>query len=546
MNIVSNKVGDIDTLGHMTNPNPNSYDVVPYPGGSFVWTHPNRLATTATLLGMRPPPVAHCRVLELGCGRGRNLIPLAAGLPQGEFIGIDLSACQIANGQAMAAALGLSNLVLRHFDILEVDGSFGRFDYIIAHGIYSWTPPAVQDKILAICKRNLAPNGVAYVSYNTYPGWRLYGLSRDFMLYHTRHMAEPAARAAQARAALAFLAEAIPAVNGFAQAFQPYVAFLQRYLATAADSADSFLLHDELAEINEPVYFHQFAAHAANHGLQYLAEAEFRDNLPTKLPTPILQKVQAMASNLIELEQYLDFVRNRAFRRTLLCHQQIRLNRRPQPVLLAHFYLTSQARLMEAAPELRSTEVEQFHSQKDETIFSTAHPVTKAALRCLVEQWPQAVSFERLLALAGERSGLAAVSPADRDKLAANLLQAYGHSPYLVELHVQPPDVAAVTSDRPVASPAARWQAQESKTVTNLYHQRVNLTELERQLLPALDGSRDRCALLHTLLEHALNHALPVVAQGQPVTEAGALRESLDKEIGLSLERFRQEALLAG
>ena len=125
-----------------------SYDAVPYPDYSYFESHPDRVATMATLFGMKPPPVDRCRVLELGCAGGGNLIPMAYGLPQSEFVGIDTSARQIAAGQEKASALGLKNVTLQPLDILDVNTDHGQFDYIIAHGVFSWVPRVVQDKIL--------------------------------------------------------------------------------------------------------------------------------------------------------------------------------------------------------------------------------------------------------------------------------------------------------------------------------------------------------------------------------------------------------------
>ena len=171
--------------------NRTAYDEVPYVSFPFPQTHPDRLATIATLLGMDPPPVGRCRVLELGCAAGGNLIPMALGLPDSEFVGIDLSTRQIAEGRAAVDALGLQNITLEPVNILEIEADFGQFDYIIAHGVYSWVPADVQDKLLEVCRQNLSPNGVAYVSYNTYPGWRLHGAIRDMMLYHTQDLSDP-------------------------------------------------------------------------------------------------------------------------------------------------------------------------------------------------------------------------------------------------------------------------------------------------------------------------------------------------------------------
>ncbi len=145
---------------------PYSYDAVPYTSWPYPQSHPDRLATMATLFGLKPQPVDHARVLELGCASGGNLIPMAVAMPESHFIGIELSARQLAEGQETVRRLGLTNIELHQKNILEVGPDLGRFHYILAHGVYSWVPEPVQDKILAVCQENLEPGGVAYVSYN--------------------------------------------------------------------------------------------------------------------------------------------------------------------------------------------------------------------------------------------------------------------------------------------------------------------------------------------------------------------------------------------
>ncbi|MBA3531908.1 MAG: class I SAM-dependent methyltransferase, partial [Ardenticatenales bacterium] len=170
----------------------DSYDETPFLKQTYV--HVDGMATIAALQGLRPAPVAACRVLELGCGSGSNLIAMAYGLPESRFLGIDLSAQQSADGQATVAELGLPNVEIRQGDILAVDDSFGPFDYIIAHGVYSWVPPVVREKVLSICRERLAPQGIAYVSYNVFPGWHPLLIIREMLRYHTRDLCHPLER----------------------------------------------------------------------------------------------------------------------------------------------------------------------------------------------------------------------------------------------------------------------------------------------------------------------------------------------------------------
>jgi cyclopropane fatty-acyl-phospholipid synthase-like methyltransferase len=144
------------------------------------------LATLARLFGLSPKRVDESRVLEIGCASGGNLIPMAASLRRSAFIGIDFSATQVRQGVANIEALGLTNVRLLNMNLLDFGDEFGEFDYIIAHGVYSWVPPDVQAKLLAVGARQLAPDGIAYVSYNTLLGWNMRGVIRDAMLFHTR------------------------------------------------------------------------------------------------------------------------------------------------------------------------------------------------------------------------------------------------------------------------------------------------------------------------------------------------------------------------
>jgi methyltransferase-like protein/SAM-dependent methyltransferase len=535
---------------------PNIYDQVPYPSLSFTRSHPDHLATLATLLGMDPPPVEHCRVMELGCASGGNLMPMAQGLPESEFVGIDLSARQIAEGRATVDALGLKNVALKHMNILDVNADLGQFDYIIAHGVYSWVPPAVQDKILAICKQNLVPNGVAYVSYNTYPGWHLLGTIRDMMLYHIRHVAEPRARAAEARALLDFLADSPAENTPHGSLLHFYISFIKERLLP---KDDAFLLHDELSEVNEPDYFYQFAERAMCHGLQYLADAQFRTMLPDNFPAKVSHSLRQMAKDTIALEQYMDFLRNRLFRQTLLCHQDVQLNVSGASERLADFYIASSALPVEPKPDIHSRSVEKFCAS-DDAMLSTDHPVTKAGMLYLIEMWPQSVPFNTLLDEARTRlNGAACHEPSrmaqdtapcraanDAQVLGANLLRAYGYSDSLVELHVYAPHFVLEISECPVVSPVARLQAQTGTKVTNMRHERINLNGISCHLLRYLDGSHDRAALLDVLEGLAVEGVIEVRQDDEPVKDAEQARITLDGMLDSQLHRLARAALLVG
>lgn len=178
----------------------NAYDEFPYESKPFEGSHPNRPAAVGGLYGMRTAPPDRCRVLELGCASGGNLLPMAAYLPGSEFVGVDLSAVQIEAAQRAAAMAWLANVRFHAASIADITPDFGRFDYVVAHGVYSWVPPLVRDKLLAVCAANLAPEGIAYVSYNTYPGWHLRGMVRDMLRYRSDRLQTAREKVVQARA----------------------------------------------------------------------------------------------------------------------------------------------------------------------------------------------------------------------------------------------------------------------------------------------------------------------------------------------------------
>jgi methyltransferase-like protein/ubiquinone/menaquinone biosynthesis C-methylase UbiE len=525
-------------------PTATSYDEVPYPSYSFAQTHPDRLATLATLFGLSPPPVEHCRVLELGCASGGNLIPMAEGLPHSEFVGIDLSSRQIADGQAAAAKLGLKNVTLGQANVVDVPDGFGPFDYIIAHGLYSWVPREVQDKILSVCKRSLAPNGVAYVSYNTYPGWHARGAVREMMRFHARQVTDPKERVAQARALLDFLAESAPSRR------PAYVEMLKDEQLLLRSRLDPYVLHEHLTEVNEPVYFHEFVERAARHGLQYLAEAEVSTMMPRWLGPATAAALAKLGDDSLGREQYLDFVTNRAFRQTLLCHHEVPLRRVMKPEAVMAFRITSPARCTSAQPNLRPGRPEEFRAPTGTTL-GTDHALTKAALLHLEEVWPRCLTFDALQAAARTRLAeggpvvqVAAAYDRDTQELAGTLLQAFTAD--VVELHAYEPAFVVEPGVRPVASGWARLQAAGSDHVTNRRHELVPLDDLARFALSQLDGSRDRPALLEAVLRQVTAHGLVVQQHGQPVTDPGRLRDVLAHGLEVKLRGLGKSALLAG
>ena len=177
----------------------SAYGAVPYPSLTFPQTNPDRLATMAAFFGMKPASPQHCRALELGCGDGTNLISFAHLFPESEFIGVDLVENQISVANETASTLALQNIEFLQRDLINVDtAELGKFDFIIAHGLYSWVPESVRERILQIYANCLSPNGVGYISYNAFPGSHIRQMIDQMMKYRVADITDPSERVQKA------------------------------------------------------------------------------------------------------------------------------------------------------------------------------------------------------------------------------------------------------------------------------------------------------------------------------------------------------------
>ena len=454
------------------------YDVVPYPGHPFAQTHPDRLATLGTLFRIDPPPVEACRVLELGCGDAGNLVPMAVTLPGGRFVGIDAAEGAVARGRALVEALGLTNVTLDVGQIEELELPSEAFDYVIAHGVYSWVDTAVRNRLLELCRSTLSERGIAYVSYNVLPGGRVSGALRDMLVFHTAGVDDPAERIENARALLRLLAE------GWSDDYE-FGAIMRRQSERLLERRDETLFHDELAAVNKPVYFHEFMAHAARCGLQYLAEADFFEMQTGVLPEQLSDELLRV-EDVIRREQYLDFIKGRMFLQTLLCRAELELDRSPQSLIVEDLAVSSPTQPAGASD--RKGRVT-FEGPTGSTL-TTDHPLVARALERVGNSWPGAIWVRDLIP--------DDTSEADRVAVCGAVLRCYAAN--LVQLHATPPPLTASVSERPDASPLARHQARSGQLVTNLRHASVRLEDdLGRRLVVLLDGTRDRDQLLHEL-----------------------------------------------
>ena len=471
-------------------------DRIHYPGGAWEHSHPDRIAVNARMYGLSPAPVERCRVLELGCGAGGNLIPMAYGLPDAHFLGIELAARPVELGRGLAAALGLSNIELQQHDILDIPANLGEFDYIIAHGVYSWVPAPVRDALMSVFARHLAPEGIAYLNFNALPGGHLRNLARDLMRFRLAVFDDPEAHGRDAVRFVRLVAGAQP--EG-----APYREILEEELGRIEHNPISVLFHDDLVPAHQAFHFRSVVEHAGRHGLQYLCEARPADVHPGRYPKPIQAALHRFGGGRIPREQCFDFLVCQMYRCSLFCREGIALAPPADLDGMRDLRAASPIRPTPAPADLTDGIAATFLAP-DGASVRLDDSAAKAALEILAEHWPASVGIESLLRDARKHAGRPG-RPTQLERREFAGFIATNHAMGFVYLHTWEPPMATVVSDRPVASALARIEIERGDQVTSLRHRPVEIDDpIAAAAIARLDGTRDLAAI-HEEVSRALS-----------------------------------------
>lgn len=462
----------------MPDPLAARYDAIPYRHGAIPASHPARTGAIARILGISSAPPDRCRVLELGCAEGMNLLPLAERFPDSEFTGLDISPAQIATGEAARAACGFKNVRLVCGDVRDFDP--GTFDYIIAHGVYSWVPDDAKDALIALIARALPPSGVAYVSYNVHPAAGPIASLRAIVRTELDRLA-PTEEPAAASHLLRLLRESFATMPG------PYSASMRILLDEMLAKPIALCLNDELATVNDPVTFLAFTAHAARHGLQFLAEAHFASMPFQHLPAAARAPLAGLGLDTMRAQQFLDLLGHRSFRNSLLVRAS-ELPSEPDAAVIRDcaigFYMFPTGGRMDLAPGLPL----RLEGRHDFTM-SVENAAQKAFFAALCEAAPARIPFLAACARAAEllcNHGI--TTPLDDTLLRDGVLSLFTAD----QLDL----VLAGTGEwlRPASAPSAlkRWQAANGFGVANRWHESVALSDEHRRLLASESTAADK------------------------------------------------------
>lgn len=314
--------------------NPNPYDQLPYRCQPIEWTAPERLAL-ASLLHQGPvPDLRRYRVLELGCGDGSNLLPLAYYRPQASFVGIDGASTQIRLAQHRQQQLHVPNVEFMALDFLQANDRLdGTFDFIIAHGVFSWVPDVARDALFALCQQRLADDGLLYLNYNTRPGWNVRGMVRDYLLGSSDRSQPLLLRAQSAQAAAAKMAQSLATEQ------HPFSQLLANEFQFVCDNHVSYVAHEYLAEHNHAYWRSEFLALATAYGFHCVADADYNyasGRVDAALPARLIS--MGLAGR--ELKDTEDLVSYRQLHTPILSWQRAQA-RQPEHAILRQLQVAS-------------------------------------------------------------------------------------------------------------------------------------------------------------------------------------------------------------
>lgn len=390
------------------------YEQQPYPDSIFHFTHPAHTGALAKLFG-HPGPAdpATARILDVGCGQGANLIRIARDLPGADCIGLDLAEVHIQQARRNAATAGLNNIQFIRADLLEYDVAGQPFDFIIAHGFFTWVPDDVRERLLSICRDHLTPEGLAVISYNCLPGWSarsglrlLMQMENEVQGNSGRDLLKGAGRV------LDFFDRALPAV-----AQLPHAPLLKAEMNHLRSKAPDIVLHDELEPLNDPQYLLQFAQWAQAHGLGYICDTSLLNDWLEIYSGDIKQALSRFGMNRMQALQYIDFLMNRDFRRSIVCPVKAgaQLTAQPDPRNLHGLWVASRLSA-EDSDQPQSTRTYRFiplnESPGDSTtptkppreMLQVSDALTQAFLDELAEPLGQFKNVDAVFAVACRRS----------------------------------------------------------------------------------------------------------------------------------------------
>lgn len=452
-------------------------------------------------------------MLEIGCGNGENLVSAATYLPRAHFVGFDLAAGAIAAGVQAAKASAAPNVQLFAADIRQVrrDGLAGHapgsFDYVIAHGMYSWVPEPVREDLLAVMRSALGRNGVGFLSINALPGWELRRALRELARDKTASIDAPDAKVAATLRLVKEIGSSGKDARGFFGVLSAAAREYEEHITRATPDEAPFsryVFHDLLAEHNDAFSVTEVTQRLARAGLRLVCE--------TPLHTTRAGTFTDLATEMART--------GTPFLQVLVQRDDAEPARGPDASAVPALFLW--ADLTPVSPGTYKT-----------TTGALVRPVGDDGLARAVDHAPGFVLVRDL-----------ADHDESRERVATQLFAGFCEGVFTLVTE-RPPHVATRASKRPRVAEHVRTRAESAVTrgaasavVTSAIHRSFRVPWSELAVVRLLDGRR-------TVAEIAVDAAK--AAEGVPPALAGPLHDSArdgERFVTTVIDRFARHLFL--
>ncbi|OZI29741.1 hypothetical protein CAL29_16560 [Bordetella genomosp. 10] len=362
--------------------------------GVHFWLSPIQLRASAYLYGIETVALENAKVLEIGCGSGSNILPFAAAYPKANVVGLDLDTDALTEASDVAAGMGLHNVQFLAADLESLKPDFGQFDYIIAHNVFGRSRAETTGALLRVCRENLSPKGIAFISYNAYPGWKAAEIVRDGIMLHTRSAETDHELVEGARAAIRLL---------FKEAItdRPISAAVKSMADTAERLPEADLIADYLVSPKSGWYLLEFAEAAGSAGLAYVGDTRPEHEIAAAYghALSLNHSLAAMGQPKLVRQQYLDFMVGRESRGSLLVDERRAGEILPTPDLtrLQHLRVAGRFSRLPASAGLAPGTVSYLADIGQRRHMDTDDDAVIAVIEVLNNAWPMTVDFETLV-----------------------------------------------------------------------------------------------------------------------------------------------------
>lgn len=511
------------------------YDEIPYHGYPFEYNRPENLRSVGSLFGVNAPNLETARVLELGCSDGGNLFRFAETFPKSYTLGVDLSKVEIDHGQKVLDQLKLKNVELKAMSITDLDESYGKFDYIICHGVFSWVPDFVKDGILEVSKKLLNKNGLAFISYNTLPGWNMINSVREIMMYHSTNFENVQDKITQSRAALNFIQESLDGQN------TPHAEFMQASAKNMASKEDYYIRHEYLADENKAFYFNEFIEKARANDLEYIGDTDVQRMYVGNMPKKAIEKLGTI-NDIVRTEQYMDFINNTQFRCTILSHKDTKISRNISKETVQKFNYFCNIRPLDEKINIEDNSKATFYidNNKDRTLDSSA-PEMKAILTSLSQNIGNPLSVDEIIAEA-----IKLAPKTSKEVIKENILGNFANLIFsgVIKYIADKPTSLYKISDKPKISKLAMLQIQTPKHngmywITNSMNQIVGFQSHQIGIVQALNGKNTIDQLKKITLDDLKSNKISANEGDQKITDEKKLKIVADALVNQTLETLR-------